>query len=67
MAMRNPARVRVEIERVIAPKSERQISRGHCVPGADLPQVQVVDEETAQAQEDWCFQRSPVKADRFSG
>jgi hypothetical protein len=43
MAMSNQARVRIEIERAIMPENQRQISSGHCVPRADLPQVRVVD------------------------
>src|SRR4029079_17277858 len=43
MAMRNQARVRVELERAIMPENQRQISSRYCVPRADLPQVRVVD------------------------
>ena len=43
MAMRNQTLVRVKLERAIMPENQRQVSSGHSVPRAYLPQVRIVD------------------------
>ena len=62
MAMRNQARVGLEIECAVMPENQWQIASRHSVTRANLPKVCVVDEETRQAQKDRRYERFSVKA-----
>ena len=51
--MLNEPRVRVvESERAVVPEDQRLVSSGQCVPGANRPEVRVVDEEAEHAQQE---------------
>jgi hypothetical protein len=66
-ALRHERFDRIEQVRPVLPERERLIARGICVSGRDRPAVRVVDDETAEADDEGHFQIAPRERCRCDG